>query len=258
MTDEITGAASGAAASDQADKASAGVTSSAPAGAGEQEETTLTLTQAKALIAESEQRSIAASLQQSQRLVDKADSRITARYRAELGTVAQVVEAYKATGQEIPAAVLQNLRDQAMQRAVQGSSGQDPKGQQHQPGQAGAGQEEPAGGGVADAVVALAIQQQEKAGIWILDTDPEVAQIDRSGDAQKFLASIPVAIKAKALRLAGVTPESDDASEEEAEKKPEPGKGLQARGKGKPNIGVKEGLSPSERFDAAFREVAGK
>lgn len=148
--------------------------------------------------------------------VDKADRRITDRFRAEFQGIDAVVKMLQDGGIEVTPQQVEAIKQQRMIRGLQGSdqqasSGQgSPQGQQPgQPAQIDPQRIPPH--------YAAAFQMQQEAGVEIKSSDPEFALVDQSSPA-KLLLTVQKAIDAKAKRLQQSESDGEDQGKPEVDK----------------------------------------
>ena len=161
---------------------------------------------------------------ETQGLVDKNASRIEATVQQQLSGLDTAKELLKAAGHEIPDDVI----ERAGAIAVTGAFTSKPKGKNEQPAASNnqASPEQPSGQGEQqeqvtgdDPISILAAQKMAKAGVQILDTDPEYKMVDMvTEDALVFLESVDKAIAAKAERVGGGPPEITEGDPNAAQK----------------------------------------
>jgi len=132
---------------------------------------------------------------QTQRLIDKADTRITKKVREELKTLEQTIAMQKQIGIEVPPDKVNQMQQQIIARAYsEPEATQPPAPSGNPPTQA----QYPETG--TDPVTAAALRIMQHRGVTIEDNDPEVSLIDQS-DPDLFLASIGHAVEVKRARL---------------------------------------------------------
>jgi len=132
---------------------------------------------------------------QAQGLIDKADSRITNKVRAELKTLEQTIAMQKQIGIDISPEKVNQMQQQIIAKAYS-----EPEATPPAQASGNAPTQAPYPEQGYDPVTAAALRIMQAKGVIIEDGDPEVKLIDQS-DPDLFLASIGIAAEAKRARL---------------------------------------------------------
>ena len=147
----------------------------------------------------------------TQSLVDRADTRMTKKVREKLAPIDELLK-----GMNLPAEQESKLKNELIDAIAEPESTQ-PSGQAEK----GQKQTDQGGKGV-DAITALGMELQKKAGVQIEENDPELAMVKLKGTPLEYIESIEQAISSKQKRLGTSGGAGTEGAQEPGE---EPGEG---------------------------------
>lgn len=136
-----------------------------------------------------------AAFRRAQSLYDKGNQKV----RAKLAEVEASVKRAQKAGVQIAPETIEKMRQDALQEAYLEEEAQPSAPVTQAPAQEPA---KPQPQDALDPVNAMALRMQEKAGVMLYDSDPEVAAIKAAPDEVEFLEAVRAGIQAKQQRMA--------------------------------------------------------